>query len=119
MSGHTIRVAGSDPWRYRADKQVDPYQQEHFDLFEAIRNDTPYNEAFNGAKSTMTAILGRMATYSGTEVSWNEALNSKVVLSPDDYENLSFSSMPKSKPNSEGRYSVAVPGNSEWRKRVV
>lgn len=119
ISGYTIRVPGADAWRFRSEKQVDPYQQEHFDLFEAIRNDLPYNEAFNGAKSTMTAILGRMATYSGTEVTWDEALNSKVVLTPDDYDHLTFNSTVKSLPDSEGRYAIAVPGNSEWRKRIV
>ena len=49
------------------------YQAEHDALFAAIRNDTPYNEAEYGATSTMTAILGRMATYSGQIVKWDQA----------------------------------------------
>src|SRR5438128_257276 len=70
-------IRGADAWRWRKPEQPkDAYQQEHDDLFAAIRNDKPYNEAENGAKSTMTAILGRMCTYSGKMIEWNEALNS-------------------------------------------
>jgi hypothetical protein len=60
----------------------DPYQQEHDDLFAAIRNDTPYNEAENGAHSSMTSILGRMATYSGKEIAWEDAINSNIDTMP-------------------------------------
>ena len=42
-----------------------PTSREHDDLFDAIRNDKPYNEAFYGAHSTLTSVMGRMATYSG------------------------------------------------------
>ena len=70
VSGHLIKAAGAESWRFRAAKQVDPYQQEHDDLFAAIRSNTEHNEAFNGAKSSLTAIMGRMATYSGKEVKW-------------------------------------------------
>src|ERR1043166_509071 len=62
ISGHTIR--GENAWRFKGGGK-NPYQQEHDDLFDAIRNNKPYNEAENGAHSTMTAIFGRMATYSG------------------------------------------------------
>jgi len=119
IGSHIIDVPGSDPWRFRSEKKVDPYQQEHDDLFAAIRNNTEHNEAFNGARCTLTSILGRMATYSGTEVTWDEALNSPVKLTPDDYERLSWNSKLKSLPDSEGRYAIPVPGNSEWRKRIV
>ena len=58
-------------------KERNPYQVEHDDLFHAIRNDLPYNESEYGAHSTLTAIMGRMATYSGKEIDWDKALNSK------------------------------------------
>jgi predicted dehydrogenase len=65
ISGHTITPSGggAGAWRFRSEKQVDPYQQEHDDLFAAIRKNTEYNEAFNGAKSSLTSIMGRMSTY--------------------------------------------------------
>jgi len=110
VSGHLIRATGSDAWRYRGTKNVDPYQQEHDDLFAAIRGNKEYNEAFNGAKSTMTAILGRMATYSGAEISWDDALNSQIDLFP---EKLAWDAMPKSLPDENGFYKIAVPGQTK------
>ena len=88
-------------------KAKNPYQVEHDDFFAAIRNDTPYNEAEYGAHSTMTAILGRMATYSGKSIDWEDAINSQVGLMPERY---TWDAMPKVLPNAEGFYPVAIPG---------
>jgi hypothetical protein len=60
----------------------DPYQTEHDTLQAAIRDNKPLNNAYYGAESTMTAIMGRMATYSGKELKWDEVLNSKVQHMP-------------------------------------
>lgn len=103
-----IRAKGMDEWRYRGDRK-DPYQVEHDDLFAAIRKNEPYNEAFNGAKSSMTSILGRMATYSGKEITWDDALNSKIDLFP---ERLAWDALPKSLPDENGFYKIAVPGQT-------
>ena len=119
ISGHSIKYVGSSSWRFKSEKQVDPYQQEHDDLFAAIRSNTEYNEAFNGAKSSLTSVMGRMSTYTGKTITWDQALNSQVKLAPDDYDNLSFNSPCKSLPNAEGFYPVAVPGNAEWFKKIV
>jgi len=109
VSGHIIRATGSDAWRFRSDKKVDPYQQEHDDLFAAIRANLPYNEAFNGANSTLTAIMGRMATYSGTVVEREAALNSQINLMPDRFD---WNATPKSLPDANGFYPIAVPGKT-------
>ncbi|MEN6496652.1 MAG: Gfo/Idh/MocA family oxidoreductase [Thermoguttaceae bacterium] len=97
---------GSDTWRYRGPK-TNPYQVEHDRLFEAIRNDKPHNEAETGALSTMTAIMGRMATYSGKVVSWDDAIKSELSLAPDRYD---FSGTPPILPDKNGLYACAVPG---------
>ncbi len=86
-----------------------PYQQEHDDLFEAIRKDKPFNEAEYGAHSTFTSILGRMATYSGKEVHWDEALQWGKKLVPET-DGLGFDKTPPIVPNDDGSYPVAVPG---------
>ena len=109
VSGHVIRAKGADAWCFRSTKAVDPYQQEHFDLFEAIRSNTEYNEAFNGAKSSLTAIIGRLATYSGKVIEWDAALNSNISLAPD---RIAWDATPKSQPDAEGFYPIAVPGKS-------
>ncbi len=84
ISGGIIRVAGEDPWKYRG-KRNNPYQTEHDDLFASIRAGKPLNEGEIGAYSSLTAIMGRMATYSGKMVQWNDALNSQINLAPTEY----------------------------------
>jgi predicted dehydrogenase len=106
VSGGRIASRGGWDWRYRGEP-VDPYQVEHDRLFAAIRADLPHDEAENGAIATMTAILGRMATYSGRIVHWDEALASELSLAP---ERLAWDALPRSLPDAEGRYPVAVPG---------
>jgi len=104
-----IRPTGGDAWRYRG-ATPDPYQVEHDDLFASIRAGNPINEAEAGAKSSMTAILGRLATYSGKEVTWDQALNSQINLAPEEF---SFNATPKSVPDANGLYPLAVPGISK------
>jgi myo-inositol 2-dehydrogenase/D-chiro-inositol 1-dehydrogenase len=107
VNGHVIR--GENAWRFR-DKGKDPYQQEHDDLFAAIRNDTPYNEAEYGANSTMTAIFGRMATYSGKVLDWDAAINSNIEYFPNE---LSWDAQPRSLPDADGWYAHPVPGKTQ------
>jgi myo-inositol 2-dehydrogenase / D-chiro-inositol 1-dehydrogenase len=62
-----------------------PYVQEHIDLIDSITNGKKLNEAANVATSTMTAILGRVAAYTGKEVSWDELLKSDLRLGPKEF----------------------------------
>jgi myo-inositol 2-dehydrogenase / D-chiro-inositol 1-dehydrogenase len=101
-------ITGENAWRFQG-RAKDPYQQEHDDLFAAIRNDTPYNEAEYGAKSTLTAILGRMSTYTGKEVTWEQALNSQVDTMP---KTLAWDAEPPVKPGPDGMYQLPVPGKT-------
>ena len=52
------------------------YQSEHNDLFASIRNSRPINDGDWMATSTLMAIMGRMACYTGQEVTWDQAMNS-------------------------------------------
>jgi predicted dehydrogenase len=95
----------------KGDATADPYQVEHNDLFAAIRNNTPYNEAYYGAASTMTAILGRMATYSGKEIAYADALDFGYELMPKKYD---WQAEPGPKPDKEtGLYPCAMPGKTK------
>ncbi|GDX44367.1 oxidoreductase [Bacteroidota bacterium] len=99
---------------YQFDKKQenDPYQNEHIELFAAIaKGEYKFADAENGAKSTMTSILGRMATYSGHVVDWDKALNCGLNLQPEKY---AWDAMPKSMPDENGRYMVAVPGVTKF-----
>jgi predicted dehydrogenase len=86
-----------------------PYQIEHDDLFAAIRSNTPYNEAKRGAESTMMAIFGRMLTYSGQDLKWDDALNHGSSVMPKEF---SFQATPPSVPDSNGMYTMAQPGKT-------
>lgn len=86
-----------------------PYQEEHNRLFASIRNNEVINNGEYGAKSTMTAILGRMATYSGKVVTWEEAMKSELSLVPEE---LSWDANPPVMPNEDGTYPIPIPGKS-------
>jgi myo-inositol 2-dehydrogenase / D-chiro-inositol 1-dehydrogenase len=86
-----------------------PYQQEHDELFASIRSGNVISDTEIGAKSTMTAIMGRMATYSGQVIHWDEAMNSNIELVPD---HLTWDSRPPVEPDQNGNYPVPVPGET-------
>jgi myo-inositol 2-dehydrogenase/D-chiro-inositol 1-dehydrogenase len=88
----------------------DPYQQEHDDLFAAIREGKSYNEAQRGAEATMMAIFGRMCTYSGEVLSWDDALNSKISVMPTVFD---FHADPPHLPDADGFYKLPVPGQTK------
>ncbi len=86
-------ITGAKPYHHRK-RRDDPdnmYQNEHDELFASIRSGKPINDGERMAKSTLMAIMGRMATYTGQEITWEMALNSKQDLSPPRYE---FGSLP-------------------------
>lgn len=80
--GGWVRPKDGRPWRFRGN-QVNPYVQEHIDLINAIVNNTPLNETKNVTDSTLTAIMGREAAYSGADVTWDQILNSTFKYAPD------------------------------------
>jgi len=91
-------------------KHVNPYQVEHDDLFRAIRtNAKDYNEAESAAMSTMTSILGRLCTYSGKVITMKQALESEISIMPKSF---SLDAEAPVKPNENGEYPIAVPGQS-------
>ena len=64
--------------------ETNPYVQEHIDLIQSIKAGKPLNELQAVTESTMTAILGRMAAYSGGVVTWDQGVNSKFSTMPTD-----------------------------------
>jgi len=95
-------------YQYDRSNEPDPYQVEHNELFAALaKGEYKFADAENGAKSTMTAILGRLATYTGKVVEWDKALNSGLDLHPKEYD---FAATPPVLPGADGFYPIAVPG---------
>ena len=107
VGSRLFRITGPNEWELRLKQGEDGHQLEHFPLIAAIRNGQPYNELEEAAMSTMTAIMGRMATYSGKVVEWDEAINSKLQLMP---EKVAWDMPPPVLPDANGSYPVAVPG---------
>lgn len=91
--------------------QPNPYQVEHDQLWATLFNgDYKFADAENAANSTMTAIMGRYATYSGKPLTFDEALNGQVDLMP---ETLAWDAMPKVLPGADGYYPHAIPGKTK------
>lgn len=94
------RIKGEQPYEYSG-PTVNPSVQQYRDTLDAIRSGTPINEGAQVAQSTMTAILGRIAAYTGRSVSWDWAVNaSKEDLTPKDW---SFGDLPLAAPAVPGR----------------
>ncbi len=79
-------IEGEHPWRFHGDKPPAMYTAEHQALFESIRSANPINNGDYMARSTMMAIMGRMACYTGQTLTWDQCLASKEDLTPARYE---------------------------------
>jgi predicted dehydrogenase len=81
-----ITSKGKSLFKFDKSKENQPYQNEHDELFAAIaKGEYKFADTENGAKSTLTAIMGRMAAYTGKNISWEQALNSQERLGPEQY----------------------------------
>lgn len=99
-------------YQHEGKNDPNPYQVEHDELFAAIaKNEYKFTDTENGAKSTMTSILGRMATYSGQVVEWDKAINSGLNIMPSTF---AWDAMPPILPDANGMYAAAVPGKTKY-----
>ena len=93
---------GGTKWRYRSEDKSH-YDIEHDQLFAGIRSGNPLNDGEYMAHSTMLAIMGRMATYTGQVITWDQAINSQEDLTPEQY---AWGPAPEVK--------IALPGVTEF-----
>ena len=105
-SGLSGSISGENSWNYRGDR-VNSMVQEHKDLIDAIRAGTPYCEGWHGAASSMTAVLGRMATYSGVVVKWDDAVAKGTSEFP---ESLAWDAKAPVYHDENGDYPIPTPG---------
>ncbi|MDR1491198.1 MAG: Gfo/Idh/MocA family oxidoreductase [Planctomycetaceae bacterium] len=100
-------IVGENP--YKTNGSGDMYTLEHIELFKAIRSggETYINNGEYMANSTLTAIMGRMATYTGKKITLEEAMKDETKLSPTGY---AWDSTPPTLPDDKGRYKIAMPG---------
>jgi myo-inositol 2-dehydrogenase/D-chiro-inositol 1-dehydrogenase len=99
-------------YQFDKSKENQPYQTEHDELFDAVaRSEYKFHDAERAAKSTMTSILGRLATYSGQEIEWDKAINSGLNIMPSSF---GFDAVPPVLPNGDGHYPIPVPGITKY-----
>lgn len=104
------RIEGETNWRFQG-SNPNKYVAEHEALFESIRSGQPLNNGVYMAHSTMWAILGRMCTYTGREITWEQAMESQEDLSPEVY---AWDADPPILPNEDGSYPIAIPGVTKF-----
>ena len=108
--GKIYDMDGKEIWRSDARGNSEMIQKTAF--LDAIRNNKEFNEGDFGASSTMTAVLGRMATYSGQLLRYKDALESKVDVFPYG-DDLTMDSKPPVMPMDNGLYKLPVPGKTK------
>jgi predicted dehydrogenase len=96
-------------WKNKNKDSESAYQIEHDQLFAAIRNNTPINDTEWAAMSTMTVLLGRMASESGNMIEWDDAFKSELSLLPARF---AWDANPPNMPDEHGNYLVPSPGKS-------
>jgi predicted dehydrogenase len=107
-----IKAGGKTLYAYDMKKENNPYQTEHDELFAAIaKGEYKFDDTENGAKTTLTAIIGRLATYSGQVIDWDTALNSGLSIQPTVYD---WNAKPPVLPDANGFYPIAVPGQTTY-----
>lgn len=79
-----IQINGGKKTRIKEQPLGDAYCQEHKDLIAAITSGTHVNEGQRLADSSLTAIMGRMSAYTGKQVTWDVAMESKLDLWPKE-----------------------------------
>jgi predicted dehydrogenase len=111
-AANIVDLKGKTLYQFDKKTENEPYQNEHDELFAAIaKGEFKFADAENGAKSSMTSILGRMATYSGQVVEWDKALNSGLNLQPSTYD---FAAAPPVLPDEQGWYKIPTPGVTKY-----
>lgn len=107
-----ISHKGKSLYKFDKSKENQPYQNEHDELFAAIANgEFKFADAENGAKSTLTSVMGRMATYSGQVMEWDKILNSGISIQPAKY---AWDAPPPVLPDADGFYPIATPGVTKF-----
>jgi predicted dehydrogenase len=107
-----ITSKGKSLYKFDKSKENEPYQNEHDELFAVLaKGEYKFADAENGAKSTLTSIIGRMATYSGQIIEWDKTLNSGISIQPTKY---AWDAPPPVLPDANGFYPIATPGVTKF-----
>jgi predicted dehydrogenase len=113
--GQNIKDRGGDvAWAWGT-REPNPYRLEWEDLFDAIRNDKPYNEVERGTSASLVTAMGRMAAHTGQEITWDQILNCDHEFAPD-VDKLVLDGPAPIQADAEGKYPVPQPGITTKRE---
>jgi predicted dehydrogenase len=85
VHGRRISINNGEEWRFQGEENS-AVQTEHDELFRGIRSGRHLNNGDYLCRSSLLAIMGRMAGYTGQVITWEQALNSQENLSPPRYD---------------------------------
>ncbi len=103
-------INGETNWKYSG-SNANPYQVEHNELFQSIRDGKPINNGKYMVNSTLMAIMGQLCCLTGQELTWDQMLNSKYSVAQKAY---GYDQEPPIKPNKDGGYDLAIPGMTKF-----
>jgi len=108
---HWLQPTGGERWQYRGRRDRPAMVQEHFDQAEAMRKGERLHDGWFATTSSMIAIMGWMATYSGQEIKWDDAIVKGKTIFPYDVE-LTENTVPPVTigPDRTYEHAVALPG---------
>ncbi len=107
------QITGENAWRAEGPHE-NPFEVEQRALIEAVRTGTPINSGYHMANSTMLAVLGQIACYSGKPHKWDEVAKSDLQFGPAP-DDASFATPPPTTPDDTGNYPLPKPGRKEWK----
>jgi myo-inositol 2-dehydrogenase / D-chiro-inositol 1-dehydrogenase len=111
--GSRYSIKGETNWTYRGPR-ADAHELEHKPFFAAIRSGVPINAGDYMARSTLVAVMGQLACYSGKELTWEQVAKSDFVFTPK-VEDVRLDMEPPVKPDAKGWYPVPMPGLTEYK----
>jgi myo-inositol 2-dehydrogenase / D-chiro-inositol 1-dehydrogenase len=106
-------IEGEKKWKYKG-PIGNPHEIEHKVLFAAIRSGKPVNSGDTMARSTLVAVMGQLACYSGKELTWDQVSKSDFMFLPKP-EDVRLDMPPPVKPDAQGNYPVPLPGLTAFK----
>ncbi len=102
------RITGENAWKFQGRKN-NPYLDEQKALVDAIVAGKPLNSGSYMINSTMIAVMGQIACYTGQEVEWKKVVDSNMRFGPAPEEST-FDTAPPCLPDESGNYPLPMPG---------
>lgn len=102
------RIEGERPWRYSGPRN-DPHTEEQKILIGALREGRVVNHGDTMVDSTYMAILGQLACYDGTPISWEQITQADFEFAPK-LADVRLDGPPSIVPDADGNYPLPRPG---------